>query len=137
MYPVSFPCGLLHDIFLTIQFNSVEQYPVIITTIMRVSWPSGLVHWTHGSGIVRTWVRIPACPVAALVSLSKTLNHNCFVPWMGHRVVGPVRCAMLVKKSHDPCHGVSGFAVLQGGYGSATNLLYCYYYYAQPTGLTR
>ena len=27
------------------------------------------------SGVVKMWVRIPAWPVAALVSLSKTLNH--------------------------------------------------------------
>ena len=31
------------------------------------------------SDVVRMWVRIPAWPVAALVSLSKTLNHDCFV----------------------------------------------------------
>ena len=30
------------------------------------------------SGVVRMQVRIPAWPVAALVSLSKTLHHNCF-----------------------------------------------------------
>ena len=50
------------------------------------------------SGVVRMWVRIPAWPVAALVSLSKTLNHNCFVLWMGRKAVGPVCCVMHVKE---------------------------------------
>ena len=40
------------------------------------------------SGVARMWVRIPAWPVAALVSLSKTLNHNCFVLRMGRKAVG-------------------------------------------------
>ena len=44
------------------------------------------------------WVRIPAWPVAALVSLSKTLNHNCFVLRMGRKAVGPVCCVMHVKE---------------------------------------
>ena len=50
------------------------------------------------SGVVRMWVRIPAWPVAALVSLSKTLNHNCFVLRMGCKAVGPVCCVMHVKE---------------------------------------
>ena len=50
------------------------------------------------SGIVRMWVRIPAWPVAALVSLSKTFNHNCFVLRMGRKGVGPVCCVMHVKE---------------------------------------
>ena len=41
---------------------------------------------------------IPAWPVAALVSLSKTLNHNCFILWMGRKAVGPVCCVMHVKE---------------------------------------
>ena len=41
------------------------------------------------------WVRFP---VAALVSLSKTLNHNCFVLRMGRKAVGPVCCVMHVKE---------------------------------------
>ena len=48
------------------------------------------------SGAVRMWVRIPA---AALVSLSKTLNHNCFVLRMGRKAVGPMCCVMHVKKT--------------------------------------
>ena len=50
------------------------------------------------SDAVRMWVRIPAWPVAALVSLSKTLNHNCFVLRMGRKAVGPVCCVMHVKE---------------------------------------
>ena len=49
------------------------------------------------SGVARMWVRIPAWPVAALVSLSKTLNHNCFVLRMGCKAVGPGCCVMHVK----------------------------------------
>ena len=69
------------------------------------------------SGVARMWVRIPAWPVAALVSLSKTLNHNCFVIRMGRKAVGPVCCVMQVKeprtlivKEKGACPGVSGFA---------------------------
>ena len=56
------------------------------------------------SGVVRMWVRIPAWPVVALVSLSKTLNHNCFVLRMGHKAVGPVCCVMHVKESRTLEH---------------------------------
>ena len=69
------------------------------------------------SGVVRMWVRIPAWPVAALVSLSKTLDHNCFVLRMGRKTVGPVCCVMHVKeprtlkvKEKGASPGVSGFA---------------------------
>ena len=50
------------------------------------------------SGVIRMWVRIPAWPVAALVSLSKTLNHNCFILRIGCKAVGPVCCVMHVKE---------------------------------------
>ena len=50
------------------------------------------------SGVARIWVQIPAWPVAALVSLSKTLNHNCFVLRMGRKAVGLVCCVMHVKE---------------------------------------
>ena len=43
----------------------------------------------------RMWVRIPA---VTLVSLSKTLNHNCFVLRRGRKAVGPVCCLMHVKE---------------------------------------
>ena len=50
------------------------------------------------SGVVRMWVWSPAWPVVALVSLSKTLNHNCFVLRMGRKAVGLVCCVMHVKE---------------------------------------
>ena len=50
------------------------------------------------SGVVRMCVRIPAWLVAALVSLSKTLNRNCFVLRMGRKAGGPVCCVMHVKE---------------------------------------
>ena len=46
-----------------------------------VSWPSGLAYRTQVLVLAsRMWVRIPA---VTLVSLSKTLNHNCFSPPRG------------------------------------------------------
>ena len=60
-----------------------------------VLWPSAL---DSSSGVVRMWARIPAWPVAALVSLSKTLNRNCFVLRMGYKAVGPVCRVMHVKE---------------------------------------
>ena len=50
------------------------------------------------SDVVRMWVQIPAWPVVALVSLSKTLNHNCFVLQMGRKAVGLVCCVMHIKE---------------------------------------
>ena len=50
------------------------------------------------SGVVRMWVRISAWPIAGLVSLSKTLHHNCFVLRMVRKAVGPVFCVMHVKE---------------------------------------
>ena len=56
----------------------------------------------------RMWVRIP---VVTLVSLSKTLNHNCFVLRMGRKAVGSVCCVMHVKEPREgACPGVSGMA---------------------------
>ena len=49
-------------------------------------------------GVARMWVRIPAWPVLALVSLSKILNHNCIVLRRGCKAVGPVCCVMHVKE---------------------------------------
>ena len=66
------------------------------------------------SGIIRMWVWIPARLVMVLVSLGKTLNHNCFVLRMGRKAVGPVCCAMHIKeprtlivKEKGACPGVS------------------------------
>ncbi len=49
------------------------------------------VLWLSG----QVWVRVP---VLTLVSLSKTLNHYCFVLWMGRKAVGPICCVMHVKE---------------------------------------
>ena len=85
------------------------------------------------------WVRIPAWPVAALVSLSKTLNHNCFVLRMGGKAAGAGCCVMHVKeprtlivkeKGLDPVFLDSRLEHPAGWiYVCATNLLYYYYYY--------
>ena len=89
------------------------------------------------SGVVRMWVRIPAWLVAAVVSLSKTLSHNCFVLWMGRKAVGPVCCVMHIKEPRTLIVKEKGLAPVfldsrlkqtqQGGYVRATNLLYHYY----------
>ena len=50
------------------------------------------------SGVASMWVRIPAWPVSAFVSLSKTLNRNCFVLRVRHKAGGPVCCVMHVKE---------------------------------------
>ena len=50
-------------------------------TIMEWSWPERSSLPDSSSGVSsRMWVRIPA---VTLVSLSKTLNHNCFSPPRG------------------------------------------------------
>ena len=70
------------------------------------------------SGVVRMWVRIPAWPVAALVSLNKTLNLNCFILRMGRKARSCVLCNAR-KRTQDTfreregaCPGVSGFILL-------------------------
>ena len=78
-----------------------------------------------------------------LVSLSKTLNHNCSVLRMGRKAVGPVCCVMHIKEPRTlivkekggggggfpRCFWIRALSTQQGGYVHATNLLYCYYYY--------
>ena len=82
------------------------------------------------SDVVRMLVQIQAWSVVALVSLSKTLNHNCFVLRMGRRAVGPVCCVMHVKEPRTLIVKEKGLTLStqQGGYVRATNLLYYYYY---------
>ena len=77
-------------------------------------------NFDSSSGVVRMCVRILAWPVAALVSLSKTLKHNCFVLRMGRKTVlkttrSPVLCNAR-KRTQDTyreregaCPCVSGF----------------------------
>ena len=77
--------------------------PCTCTCYLQVHWrPNRVAERSSAldssSGVVRMWVRISAWPVAARVSLSKTLNHNCFVLQMGRKAVGPVCCVMHVKE---------------------------------------
>ena len=95
----------------------------------------GLVHYLDSSsGVVRMWVRIPAWPVAALVSLSKTLNHNCFVLRMGRKAVGPVCSVMHVKEPRTLIVKEKGLVPVfldsciehpAGWYVRTTNLIFC------------
>ena len=48
----------------------------------------------------------PSLAGAALVSLSKTLNHNCFVLRMGRKAAGLVCCVMHVKEPRQWGSGV-------------------------------
>ena len=98
--PVS--CKVMHSIyctdyskFLYTWYIHMLEYSVFLG--YQISWnvvaerSSAL---DSSSGVVRMWVRTPAWPVAAVVSLSKTLNRNCFVLRMGRIAVGPVCCVM-------------------------------------------
>ena len=92
------------------------------------------------SGVARMWVRIPAWPVAALVSL-KTLNHNCFVLRMGRKAVGPVCCVMHVKEPRTLIVKEKGLAPVfldshlehPAGWICARYKSYHYYYYYMYT----
>ena len=90
-------------------------------TKLGVLWPSGLVHWTQV-------LVLPECGFESrLVSLSKTLNHNCFVLRMGRKAVGPVLCNAR-KRTQDTYREREGtcpgaLSTQQGGYVRATNLI--------------
>ena len=89
------------------------------------------------SGVARMWVRIPAWPVAALVSWSKTLNHNGFVLRMGRKAVGPMCCVMHVKEPRTLIVKEKGLASVfldsrlehPAGWICARYKSYHYYYY--------
>ena len=77
-WPLRLPCDVA-PVGLSIKQYGLTNICIVFwircsDIVQGVSWPSGLVHWTQ---VVRMWVWIPAWPVAALVSLSKTLNHHC------------------------------------------------------------
>ena len=110
----------------------------IIVRLYNVLQGSGsvLLPLDSSSGVVRMWVRNPGNQVT-LVSLSKTLNHNCFVLRMGRKAVGSVCCVMHVKeprtlilkeKGLARCFWICALSTQQGGYVRAANLLYYYYY---------
>ena len=82
------------DLYLQSTWKKLSSFSVIVWSVMAEQ-SSAL---DSSSGVVRMWVQIPAWPVAAFVSLSKTLNHNCFVLRMGRKAVGPVCCVMHVKE---------------------------------------
>ena len=107
-----------------------------------VVWAEQSSALDSSSDVVRMWVRILAWPVAALVSLSKTLNHNCFVLRMGCKAVGPVCCVMHVKEPRTLIVKVKGVAPvfldsrlehpagwICARYKSSVLLYYYYYYY--------
>ena len=111
-----------------------------------------IVYGYPGSRRFRMWVWILAWPVAALVSLSKTLtcNHNCFVLRMGRKAVGPVCCVMHVKEPRTLIVKEKGLApvfldsrlehpagwIYMYMYVRATNLLYYYMYYMYSLRMT-
>ncbi len=107
--------------------TKMSQWPIIRSVVAERS--SAL---DSSSGVVRMWVRIAIWPVTVLVSLSKTLNHNCFVLQMGRKAVGPVCCVMHVKEPRrrglPRCFWIRALSTQQGGYVHATNLLYYYYH---------
>ena len=80
---------------LCLQLKQADNHSLISASSVVAERCSAL---DSSSGVVRMWVRIPAWPVAALVSLSKILNHNCFVLRMGRKAVGAVCCVMHVKE---------------------------------------
>ena len=73
--------------------KSWVRFCVPVNVILRCSGSSWSVvaersnALDSSSDVVRMWVRILAWPVTVLVSLSKTLNHNCFVLRMGSKAV--------------------------------------------------
>ena len=88
----------ISDIFLEVNMKILQLIaPWVHSTWSVVAERSSALD--SSSDVVRMWVQIPAWPVAALVSLSKTLNHNCFVLRMGRKAVGPVCCVMHVKET--------------------------------------
>ena len=87
------------DVYITVQgklISTGEEVDPIIWTMSVPSYVAERSRPDSSSGVSsRMWVRIP---VVTLVSLSKTLNHNCFILRMGRKAVGPVCCVMHVKE---------------------------------------
>ena len=85
--------GVSYTLWRTYFDTSSNERPVLSCPFSLrppVQWLSGYSALDSSSGCGRLWVRIPAWPVAALVSLSKTLNHNCLVLRNGRLAVDPV-----------------------------------------------
>ena len=89
------------------------------------------------SGVALPEWEFESWPVAALVSLSKTLIHNCFVLRMGRKAVGPVCCVMHIKEPRMLIVKEKGLAPLflfprlehPAGWICARYKSYHYYYY--------
>ena len=104
MPPLSFVhnCSQYNELYLAglgppeAQVMSIGRCCIVTGLVSVVAERSSALD--SSSGVVRMWVRIPAWPVMALVSLSKTLNHNCFVLRMGRKTVGPMCCVMHAKE---------------------------------------
>ena len=73
--------------------------------LWRKRW-AGDIHFSHGTRHSKG----VAIFISALVSLSKTLNHNYFVFRMGRKAVGPVCCVMHVKEPRTIIVKVKGLA---------------------------
>ena len=56
------------------------------------------MHWTQVLVLSECGFETRPGRSRVLVSLSKTLHHNCFVLRMGRKAVGPVFCVMHVKE---------------------------------------
>ena len=103
----------------TLELIPNSFYLVLVCSVPGVKWSvmaerSSVLD--SSSGVVRMRVRIPAWPVAQ-VSLSKTLDHNCFVLRMGRKAVWSRVLCNARKRTQDTyreregaCPGVSGFA---------------------------
>ena len=69
------------------------------------------------SGVVRMWVRITACPVAALVSLSKILNHNSDDPVCSVYARKRTQDTYREREGGLPlCFWIRALSTQQGGY---------------------
>ena len=97
----AFYCGILRILFPKLPTRNYFTFLKSDWTL-KMSWPSGLVHWTQVLVLSKCGFKSRPWPVAALVSswalLSETLNHNCFVLRMGRKAAGPVCCVMHVKE---------------------------------------
>ena len=71
---------------------------VLKYNINRVSWPSGLVHWTQVLVLSECGFESRPGRSRRLCPWARHFKHNCFVLRMGRKAVGPVCCVMHVKE---------------------------------------
>ena len=109
---------------------------LICRQVINASWET---IWGGGGGEGCLPRGFESRPVMALVSLSKTLNHNCFVLRVGRKAVGPVCCVMHVKEPRTLIVKEKGLAPVfldsrlehPTGWICARCKSYHYYYYYQ------